>query len=152
MATSAEPPIALVDTSVAVAIVLADHDAHSETVEAVRDLRLGLAGHAWFETFSVLTRLPHGSRRSPAAVRAILATDFPETRFLEGEGAADLARRLPGLGVAGGAVYDALVAATARAHGLPLLTRDRRARSTYDALGVDVRCLAHVPQPPHAEV
>lgn len=48
--TSAEPePELLVDTSVAVAIVLADHEAHKETLEAVDGKRLGLAGHAWFD-------------------------------------------------------------------------------------------------------
>lgn len=39
--------------------------------------------------------------------------------------------------VRGGAVYDALVARTARHHGLRLLTRDRRARRVYDLVGVD---------------
>ena len=40
---------ALVDTSLAVAILLADHEGHAETLDAVRGLRLGLSGHAWFE-------------------------------------------------------------------------------------------------------
>jgi predicted nucleic acid-binding protein len=39
-------------------------------------------------------------------------------------------------GIRGGAVYDALVGATARHHGRSLITRDRRARTTYDAVGV----------------
>ena len=38
-------------------------------------------------------------------------------------------------GIAGGAVYDALIGATAAHHNLTLLTRDRRARWTYDAIG-----------------
>ena len=41
--------------------------------------------------------------------------------------------------IAGGAVYDALVGATARSHAMTLISRDRRARMTYEALGVDVR-------------
>ena len=36
-------------------------------------------------------------------------------------------------------MYDALIARTALTHGLRLLTRDRRARGTYDVLGVDYR-------------
>ncbi|MEX0427861.1 PIN domain-containing protein [Nocardioides sp. DS6] len=40
-------------------------------------------------------------------------------------------------GVGGGATYDALIAATAQHHEHRLLTADRRARATYDALGVD---------------
>jgi len=44
---------------------------------------------------------------------------------------------LPRLGIAGGAVYDALVAATALKHGLSLRSLDRRAVGTYQAIGVD---------------
>ena len=141
MPTSASAPlsIALVDTSVAVPLVLADHDAHDATVDAVRGIRLGLAGHAWFETYSVLTRLPPGLRRSPATVRAILDSDFPETCFPDATMVASLGAEIADLGIAGGAVYDALVGASARAFRLPLLSRDKRARATYESLGVDVR-------------
>ena len=41
-------------------------------------------------------------------------------------------------GIAGGAVYDALVALAAREHGAALATRDARARGTQDAVGVEV--------------
>jgi predicted nucleic acid-binding protein len=140
--TSADPGSeTLVDTSVAVAIVLADHVAHAETLDAVRGLRLGLSGHAWFETFSVLTRLPPGSRRSPRDVLAILEHDFPATRHLGAHEAAGLGPELAHLGIAGGSVYDALVAAAARAAGLALLSRDRRALPVNQALGVDVRII-----------
>ena len=67
--TSAEQrQVVLLDTSTAIALVVEDHEAHVATLEAVRGRRLGLAGHAWFETYSVLTRLPPGLRRSPADV------------------------------------------------------------------------------------
>ncbi len=42
------------------------------------------------------------------------------------------------LGIAGGAVFDALVALAAKEHGAALATRDARARGTYDAVGVAV--------------
>jgi predicted nucleic acid-binding protein len=42
------------------------------------------------------------------------------------------------IGIAGGAVYDGLVALAAKEHGVPLATRDARARATYDAIGVKV--------------
>jgi predicted nucleic acid-binding protein len=42
------------------------------------------------------------------------------------------------LGIAGGAVYDALVALAAAEHGTDLATRDARARSTYEMVGVRV--------------
>ena len=42
------------------------------------------------------------------------------------------------LGIAGGAVYDALVALAAKGARGSLATRDARARGTYDAAGVAV--------------
>jgi len=140
MPTSAEAPT-LLDTSAAVALVVADHEHHRRLAAAVRGRRLGLAGHAAFETFSVLTRLPAPLRRSPPLVRSILEDDFPDTRFLSREATRALFGRLTELGLGGGSVYDALVGATAVEHGLRLLTRDRRAMPVYQALQVDLEVL-----------
>jgi predicted nucleic acid-binding protein len=129
-------PVALVDTSVAVPLVVADHEHHHAVVDAVGNKTLGLAGHAAFETFSILTRLPPPARRSPGAVARLTAHNFPATRFLSDQPAAELLARLGALGIAGGAVYDALVGATAVEHGLTLMTRDRRAVDTYRRLDV----------------
>jgi len=41
------------------------------------------------------------------------------------------------VGITGGGVYDALVGEAARTNGRRLLTRDHRARRTYELLGVD---------------
>jgi hypothetical protein len=46
---------------------------------------------------------------------------------------------LPAGGIAGGAAYDALVAASAAKAGATLATGDRRALSTYEKYGVAVR-------------
>jgi predicted nucleic acid-binding protein len=70
-----------------------------------------------------------------------MRTNFPASRFLEAAATSGLVAELTRLGIAGGAVYDALVGAAARAHGLPLLSRDRRARATYEKLGIEVRFL-----------
>ncbi|HEX4437729.1 MAG TPA: type II toxin-antitoxin system VapC family toxin [Solirubrobacteraceae bacterium] len=141
MPGSAERGDLLVDTSVAVALSVVDHDHYEETFLALADRRLGLAGHAAFETFSVLTRLPPPDRRTPAAVARVLSTNFPNTRFLGADAAEDLLARLHLEGISGGAVYDALVGATAVEHGLRLATRDRRALETYRALDVSVELL-----------
>jgi toxin FitB len=85
----------------------------------------------------VLTRLSAPQRRTPEAVRRLLAANFPGSRFLSAEGAARLLATLSPLRIAGGAVHDALVAAAAAEHGLRLATRDRRAADTYRAIGVD---------------
>ena len=128
-------PELLVDTSVAVALVVGDHRHHEATFAALEGRRIGLAGHAAFETFSVLTRLPPPARRTPAAVARLLAVSFPESRFLGAEAARSLLADLESRRVAGGSVYDALVAAAAIEHGCTLATRDLRAHDTYRALG-----------------
>jgi predicted nucleic acid-binding protein len=127
----------VLDTSVAIALTVTGHTDHVATFEAVGDLRLGLAGHAAYEAYSVLTRLPAPARRTPATVARLLAASFPHTRFLDADAAALLAD-LPARGIAGGSVYDALVAAADAHHRLRLATRDRRALDTYRALHVDI--------------
>jgi len=142
---SAEAPDLLVDTSVAVALVVGDHTHHPAVIRALGGRRLGLAGHAAFETFSVLTRLPAPNRRTPTQVREILAANFPGSPFLSADRMAGLLDELADLGIAGGSVYDALVGATAVEHGLALASLDRRALDTYRALGVDLELIATGP-------
>jgi predicted nucleic acid-binding protein len=135
------PPVVLLDTSTAIALIVEDHQSHATTLAAVRGRRLGLAGHAWFETYSVLTRLPAGLRRSPADALRLLAHNFPASGFLGETEATSLCQDLARLGVAGGSVYDALVGAAARHHRRPLLSADARARQTYEALGVELELI-----------
>lgn len=138
MPSSADLPDALVDTSVAVALVVEAHEHHTEVLAVVEGLVLGLAGHAAFETFSVLTRLPAPVRRTPAVVHEILEANFPRSQFLSAAAAATLRARLAEANVAGNAVYDALVGAVAVEHRLPIVTRDDRAIDVYRALGVEL--------------
>lgn len=49
-----------------------------------------------------------------------------------------IADTLARLGIAGGAVYDALVALAALDHDADLATRDLRAKATYEAVGARV--------------
>ena len=141
--TAAEAlPVVMLDTSAAIALLAEDHEAHAATLDAIRGRRLGLAGHAWFETYSVLTRLPAPLRRSPADAARLLAHDFPATGFLAEAETAGLGAELARLGISGGAVYDALVGAAARQHGRPLVTGDVRAKPVYEALGVEIEIVS----------
>lgn len=140
-----EDRVLLLDTSAAIALLVADHEFHAAVVRAAADRQLGLAGHAWFETFSVVTRLPPDRRRSPAQAAHLLHANFPRSTFLTADAAAELATELGRRGIAGGQVYDALVACAARAAGLPMLSIDVRARPTYEALGVKVELLDATP-------
>lgn len=126
-----------VDTSVAVAALDAGHVAHLPCVSLVRESRPALAGHAAFETYSVLTRMPGLVSVDPADAADLMSVVFPDVVWLAAQGHEELRSRLAALGVSGGAVYDALVGEAARTNGCRLLTRDLRARRTYDLLGVD---------------
>lgn len=131
----------LVDTSVAVALLTGDHEHHDAVFDSLAARELGLAGHAAFETFSVLTRLPPPARRAPAVVSGLLESNFPHSRFLAPAAAQRLLTQLAGWGVAGGSVYDALVGAAAAEHGMTLVSRDARAGETYRAVGAEVEML-----------
>jgi hypothetical protein len=48
---------------------------------------------------------------------------------------------LPERGITGGALYDALVAATVADHGYGLLSCDRRAAPTYERYGIRFKIL-----------
>ncbi|HUR48473.1 MAG TPA: type II toxin-antitoxin system VapC family toxin [Acidimicrobiales bacterium] len=134
-------PDLLVDTSVAVALLVADHEHHEALHTELGGRRLGLSGHAAFETFSVLTRLPPPARRTPQVVARVISENFPHSVFLSAKGAERLFGKLVDAQIAGGSVYDALVGAAAAEHGLVLATRDRRAAETYRALGLEVEML-----------
>lgn len=129
------------DTSAAIPLVAMGHADHESVADALGGRRRGLAGHAAFETYSVLTRLPDPDRRTAAAAGRLVAANFPHTRFLAPDRAAALLDELGRLGIVGGSVYDAMIGQVAAEHGVPLATRDRRAVDTYRALGVEVELL-----------
>lgn len=126
-----------VDTSVAVAALDSAHAAHAVCLSAVKKHRPKLAGHAAFETFSVLTRMPGQLTVDVVTASGLIDRVFPSVLWLASDQAADLLRRLGQVGIIGGAVYDALVGEAARVHNCVLLTRDQRARRTYDLVGVE---------------
>lgn len=78
--------------------------------------------------------------RVQGAVAAdLLSRTFPHIIALDEDSQKNIVGILASAGIAGGSVYDAIVGLTARQAGMSLCTRDRRARPTYLALGVDVR-------------
>ncbi len=99
---------------------------------------MALSGHAFAETYSVLTRLPGDARVTPADAARLIRARFTTPLMLAHETVARLPDLLSSLGIAGGAVYDALVALAAIEHDAELATRDARAKATYDVLGARV--------------
>lgn len=130
-------PIA-VDTSVAIPLLVQTHRAHAAVSRWWDGRELALASHAVAETYSVLTRLPGDLRLAPADAARLLRERFTEPLLLGRETFSRLPDVLSSMGIAGGAVYDALVALAAAEHGAQLATRDARAKSTYEAVGVTV--------------
>ena len=75
-------------------------------------------------------------------VREFIATRFPHPWLrLTGPAYRKFLSGLAELNVTGGSVYDALVAATAAAHAVPLITCDRRAVPIYERYGIRVQFL-----------
>lgn len=127
-----------VDTSVAVPLLVRSHSHHDAVVRWWAGQQIALSGHALVETYSVLTRLPGDARLAPADAARLLAARFSSPLLLSSSRCRRLPETLSRLGIAGGGVYDAMVALAAKDHDASLATRDGRARGTYEAVGVHV--------------
>lgn len=129
------------DSSVVIAGFGPWHE-HHKLARAVLADRPRLPAHAALEAYSVLTRLPEPFRAEPTVVAEFLARTFPEQRLALGpDEQATLPMRLATLGIAGGAVYDALIGLTAAAADADLYTLDQRALANYRRCQVSVRLL-----------
>jgi predicted nucleic acid-binding protein len=132
--------VTAVDTSVVVAAFATWHQQHAVADRAVSAARL--PAHCALETYSVLTRLPPPHRAPGRLVSDYLSSRFPEPYLLlEPRAQRALIPRLAELGIAGGTVYDALVAETARSAGEVLVSCDQRAARIYERLGVNFELL-----------
>jgi predicted nucleic acid-binding protein len=130
------------DSSVVIAALSSWHPAHKVSSAAMRDGERALPAHAAFETAAVLSRMPEGYRTTAAVVLDAIERAFHGPWLtLDAESArACLAKAVAG-GIRGGALYDALIAATAHEHGATLISADRRARKAHEAMGAEVRYL-----------
>ena len=132
----------LADTSVVVAAALPQHRHHEEAAQALPAQPAPLIAHVAVESYAVLTRLPGATR-----VPGLVAWEFLRRRFtfppiqLDPEDHARFLATAADRGVRGGAIYDALIGATAVAAGATLVTLDQRALGTYGAMGVTFRYL-----------
>jgi predicted nucleic acid-binding protein len=134
-------PLIAADTSVVVAAFASWH-VHHEPANRALQAGARLIAHSALETYSVLTRLPAPHRAPPEIVRDYLAARFSEPYlFLDAAAYKALVARLVELGIAGGAVYDALIASTATSAGARLVSCDVRAAATYQRCGADVDLL-----------
>lgn len=123
-----------IDSSVAVAAMLAAHEAHAVCRE--RAVGAWLPAHVVAETYSVVTRLPPPFRLDPATAVSLIRAWFPVERQLPMPDVNEAVAQLAGAGISGGATYDGLIALSSQLSGRLLLSRDVRAARTYDVLGV----------------
>lgn len=128
------------DSSVVVAAFASWHEKHLAARHHL-DSGLALPEHCALEAYSTLTRLPAPNRARGELVRDFLSLRFPERLRLSADAHRTFMRELPDRSVLGGAVYDALVAATAAHHGATLVSCDRRAAATYERYGVRAELL-----------
>lgn len=131
-----------VDSSVAVPALSAGHPDHEPAHRLLAAERPAIPAHAALETYAVLTRLPAPAGLPATAAAQVVAANFGDRLLgLPLGPMPDLLDELAAAGLVGGAVYDGLIAITAREAGATLVTNDRRARATYARLGVEVRYL-----------
>lgn len=130
------------DSSVVIAAIAPWHVAHAQASVALAESEIGLVAHVAYETTSALSRMPEGRRIGPEVVVEALERRFPAPWLALDAGQARFAlRHAVTAGVRGGALYDALIAATANEHGAQLLSADRRAAPVYDAVGAQTTYL-----------
>jgi predicted nucleic acid-binding protein len=130
-----------IDSSVAVAAFASWHERHADARRALSG-DYAIVAHAAVETYSVLTRLPAPHRVAPGVAAEFLRRQFARPWLtLDARSQSELPERLAALGVAGGAVYDALVGLTAAAAGAALASCDERAFRVYELCGVQVQPL-----------
>lgn len=123
------------DTSVLIPALLTWHPAHEACRALLRDDLTHVPAHVLIEAFSVMTRLPSPHRVNGDDAAAVLGALTLKPVTLTGSSHVRLLGLMAARHLRGGAIYDGLVGLTATHHRLRLLTRDRRAMTTYDAVG-----------------
>jgi len=121
------------DTSVLVPALASWHSHHDDALRTLVGRVDVLVGHALLEAYSVLNRLPAPHRSTPQVAGASVGELTQKVVQLTDP--RSLIARMASGGLGGGSVYDALIGATAAEHDCLLLTRDHRARATYDVIG-----------------
>jgi toxin FitB len=134
--------LCLVDTSVAVPLLCRSHSAHASVSNVLDREKLFLPSHAAVETYSVLTRLPDDARVLPEDALLLLQDRFAGD-FANSLNSLETVERFSDAGIAGGAVYDGLVAVSVLSaiakhpkDVVVLFSRDVRASTTYERIGI----------------
>jgi predicted nucleic acid-binding protein len=138
------PPLTC-DTSVVVAGLSDWHSDHALARARLADVEW-LPAHVLAEAVSVLSRLPNGyAVPLHDAVAMMRRVADGRVRQLRGDRYLLTFGAIASAGLGGGAIYDAIIGATTREHDATLLTLDRRAQRTYQAVGASFQLLTTDP-------
>jgi predicted nucleic acid-binding protein len=134
----------LLDTSVLVAAIIEGHPFHLVALpwlqRVQQKLETGIvAAHSLAELYAVLTRLPVHPRISPSLAVQLIRTNVLASCQIEALSVSDylaLLEHLEDVGIAGGAVYDAILLHTAQKTGVDRIVTLNEAdfRRVYPAL------------------
>ena len=126
----------VVDSSVVVRAATSTDSKERERLQDVIGASPNVIAHVLAECFSTLTRLPQPFRLSPQRCFTYLSSAFrTDPLTLSSGGYLRVLELVANHGISGGAIYDCLVAETAREHGATLMSLDRRAAGSYAVIG-----------------
>lgn len=134
--------VQVVDTSVIVRVTTTkDAVERAQLQQVIADSPVAIT-HVLTEAYSTLTRLPQPFRLSPRSCLTFLSAAFHATPLaVSVSGQLRVMELLAENGVTGGAIYDCLIAETAREHDATLVSLDQRAVRNYSLVGVDQQLL-----------
>lgn len=132
----------VVDTSVIVRVTTTTDAAERAQLQQVIAESPVAISHVLTEAYSTLTRLPQPFRLSPRSCFTFLSAAFHATPIaVSVSGQLRVMELLAENGVTGGAIYDCLIAETAREHNATLVSLDQRALRNYSLVGADHQLL-----------
>jgi predicted nucleic acid-binding protein len=128
--------VQVVDSSVVIrATTCQDSHDRERLQNVIAESPVALA-HVLAESYATLTRLPSPFRLTPKQCAAFLTSAFrAEPLTVSSHGYLRVLKLLSEQGISGGAVYDCLIAETAREHDVTLVSLDKRAIANYALIG-----------------
>ncbi|HAZ48422.1 MAG TPA: VapC toxin family PIN domain ribonuclease [Cyanobacteria bacterium UBA11369] len=140
----------LFDTSILVAALLEDHPNHTKSLFWLQRVLAGeiegfVSNHTIAELYSVLTRFPRSPRISPGLAKRLISENL--NRFdwvvLAADDYQETVDRMVGLNIAGGGIYDGLIAQAALKAGVDVLLTLNP--DDFTRLGEEVAALVQMP-------
>lgn len=130
------------DTSVVVAsIVHGDAQVRDTCRDVIERSPTGVS-HVMAEAYARLTSMPGNLRLKPNTAMQVIRDMFPnEPLMLSASGYVQVLAKAASTGIAGGALYDCLIAQIAVESGATLISLDRRAAKNYSVFGVSFELL-----------